>query len=436
MALAVAMATVVVTRVALVVAVDAPVVSDWGRYHRLALGVLQGAPPFADVPMGYPILLAAAYRVGGISVASGETLNVLLCVGAAGCLAVWLWLVAGARAAAFGVTVFAVTPSDAFFVTLLASENAFSVTVIAVVLGTTLMLRALGQGRQRTPLICAIWVGTAVGLAAYVRTTSLALLPLVAVLPLVVPVPARRAVPVAATVLLAAAVALVPVIAWNRVTHERWSASTSLYLGWQLYVGMNVERHGAYNTQDGLRVNSRLPDLPRPRPVSREYAAGRFDASSVRQAAERDAVAMQLAFARLRRDAIRIPLLLPFKFARSWGLGDNPVRWALDVEPQRADRTLAAAAHIGSHLWWTVHLAAGTAWFLRERWRRPAHGYAVSAVILPVAIALLLLEAQARYHEPVVPLLAGLAGILVADATGPRRPEPVPGRVAQSRHGP
>ena len=415
-ALIVAMTVLASTRLGLTALVDAPVVSDWGRYHRLALGALQGAPPVADIPMGYPILLGAAYRLGGVSVASGEALNVALSIGAAGCLAAWVWLVAGGRPAALAVTVLALTPSNAFFATLLASENAFAVAVSAVVLGATLMLRTLAHGRGAESLLSAVVVGTALGLAAYVRTTSFALLPLFAAMPLVVRIPVRRAVLVPLTVLLAAAVALVPVVAWNRAITDRWSVSTSQYLGWQLYVGLNVEKRGAYNTDDELRVNSRVPG--KRRSVSGEYAAGRLDPSAVKQAVERDAVAMELATERLREDATRIPLMLPFKFARAWGSGDNPVTWALSVEPERADRRLAAAAHLGSQLWWTALLAVGTAWFVRERRRRPEYGYAVSAVVLPIAFALLLLEAQARYHEPVVPLLAGLAGIILADVRG------------------
>ena len=433
-ALVAAMALLLATRLGLAVLIDAAVVSDWGRYHRLALGALQGAPPIADVPMGYPILLGAAYRVGGVSAMSGEMLNVALSIAAAGCLAAWLWLIASPRAAALGVAVFALTPSNVFFVTVLASENGFSLVVTVVVLAATVMLRALGHGRQRASLILAVIVGCALGLGACVRTTSLALLPLVAVLPLVVVGSPRRSVPLAGVVVLATVVTLAPVIAWNRVTLDRWSASTSLYLGWQLYVGLNVEKYGGYNVDDQDRVNRRVGDDGTWRAVSREYAAGRFDPLPVRQAAERDAVAMALAVERLRRDATRIPLLLPFKFARAWAPGDYPVRTALDIEPRHVDRRLAAAAHLGSQLWWIGLLAAGTAWFVRERRRRPEHGFAVSAVVLPMAIGLLVLEAQARYHEPVVPLLAGLAGIMLADATGrAAHPRPELRRLAGSR---
>jgi hypothetical protein len=50
-------------------------------------------------------------------------------------------------------------------------------------------------------------------------------------------------------------------------------------------------------------------------------------------------------------------------------------------------------------------------WYVIERRRLPALGLVVGAIIVPITAALLILEAQARYHETVVPLLAGIAGI-------------------------
>jgi hypothetical protein len=71
-----------------------PLYFDGGDYHRLAVGLAEHGtygPPVADRPPGWPVLLAAVYRVVGVHPAAGLALNVIL----AGLAATLVVLLAG-----------------------------------------------------------------------------------------------------------------------------------------------------------------------------------------------------------------------------------------------------------------------------------------------------------------------------------------------------
>ncbi len=408
LAVAAALAILAASRIALVASIDAPLVSDWAHYHRLALGVLRGAPLLADTPMGYPILLALAYRVGGISVGSGEALNVLASILTGILVAVWVWRAAGGRAAALAVGILALLPSHLFFTALLGSETAYGAAIVGVALLLTESIRALGAGRRRRAVVLGFACGLVLGLSAYLRTTSLVLVPAVALVPLVAGTRWRRALPVAGALVLAVAIALAPALAANRTMLDRWSVSTSTYLGWQLYIGLNGPARGGYNIADARRVDE-LAGGPSPRVIGYRYAAGDFDLAYLRAAIHRDEVATQLAVARLQTvDPLQLPTLARQKLMRAWSPGDAPILW---VVPPGADPVVSGFGKIAAQLGWFGILALAAAWYVKERRRLPPIGLVVGAIIVPITAALLILEAQARYHEAVVPLLAGLAGI-------------------------
>ncbi|CAN5696477.1 hypothetical protein BH23CHL8_BH23CHL8_12370 [soil metagenome] len=65
-------------------------------------------------------------------------------------------------------------------------------------------------------------------------------------------------------------------------------------------------------------------------------------------------------------------------------------------------------------------LALAAWWLLRRGRDAPLAGLIVSAVVVSVALSLLVLQVLPRYHEYVVPLVAGLAGMALAGIVQPR----------------
>lgn len=441
-AVLIALAVLTAIRILVTSALDAPLISDWAHYHRLALGALLGAPPLADVPMGYPILLGFAYQLSGISVATGEALNVIASGLVGVGLAAWVWRWAGGRAAALAVGVLAISPSQVFFASLLGSETAFGVAVVGTALCATEMIAAERSGRPRLALGLAILVGVLLGYGTWLRATGLVLIASIALLPWIVRLPWRRAVPLSAAIVVAGMITLLPVIAANRTLLDRASASTSLYLGWQLYVGANTSTDGTYNKADAEVVDATIPGFTSDE-IGYAYAAGNFDAQLLQRAADRDEAAFRLATARLQGNLGQIPALLALKFRGSWGRADNSVAWALDRVPSEAS-ALSPLAHLAAQVWWIGALGGASAWYWLSRRQRPIAGLVVAAIVIPIAVSTLVLESQVRYHEPVVPLLAGLTGAALARLStwrarpndGPLRPlGPAPGPGGRSTLG-
>jgi hypothetical protein len=72
-----------------------------------------------------------------------------------------------------------------------------------------------------------------------------------------------------------------------------------------------------------------------------------------------------------------------------------------------------------AQIWWIAVLVGGTAWFMRRRRDVVLPGLIISAVIVPVALSLLVLQTLPRYHEYVVPLVAGVAAMFVWSTSRP-----------------
>ena len=130
-----------------------------------------------------------------------------------------------------------------------------------------------------------------------------------------------------------------------------------------------------------------------------------------------DEAALRLAMERIRAEGPRLLAVVPFKFFYAWGPADAPVA---DIRGSPLDRY---AVSLLAQLWWIVVLAGATGWFVLTGRRDSLPGLTVSAVILPVALSIVILQTQPRYHEYVVPLVAGLAAMSLAHRLGVR---PVP----------
>jgi hypothetical protein len=401
-----------VVRILVVAFFDGPVTSDWSVYHRLAQGWALGAPPLANYSMGYPALLGEAYRLAGASPAVGEAVNVFVGTVGAVLLAIWVNGLRGPTAAALAVSFLALAPSQALFTVLLGAETLYSTAVIAIALLATGMLRAVRFRSARPAVLWALGCGVVLGLSAWVRATSLVLVPVLVLLPFLV-ARRRHAAVAALTLALAAALSLAPIVAANRALLDRWSPSSSLFTGWQLYVGMNLATAGHHSPDDVARVNQRIPSYD-PSRLADEYAQGIFDRDTLRLSAERDELALEMAIERVRDNGLAVIGMLPAKFGTAWASAGNSASWALGQGPSEWP-TGADVARFLAQLWWVAALGGAVAWFLLLGRRRPLAGLVTSAIVVPIAASLLILEVQPRYHEYVVPLIAALAA-LAADA--------------------
>ncbi len=406
-ALLAAGAVFVVVRVGLLIAFTAPLVSDWLAYHDLAIGWTLGAPILANRSMGYPILLGTAYDVAGIDPTVGEVLNLVVAAVGALLLAILVETVASRRAAAIAVVLLAVAPSQAFFTLLLGTETLYANTLVAIALLYLLLLVDIrnGRGSGRTILVAAT-VGAFLGVSAYVRATSLGLIPVFVAIPFCVG-RWRLALGVGVAITLAAAVTLLPITLANKSWIDRWAPSTTMFGAWQLYLGLNVDQGGRFNQADVKRLDT---IVPRPSTVHSQYAQGVFDPALLRLAAQRDDAAFQLAIDRLRANALRLPFVLPLKVVYAWGPADSASTWVVPTDGP-GDVRLGRTLQTVSQVWWVAVLAGAVLWFVRS-WRdAPTVGVVFGAIVVPIALSLLVLEVQPRYHEYVVPLIAGLAAM-------------------------
>jgi 4-amino-4-deoxy-L-arabinose transferase-like glycosyltransferase len=410
-ALTIAGALFVGTRLAAVLALDGPLVSDWRVYHLLAIGWTLGAPPLANYPMGYPILLGEAYRLAGATPAVGELLNVVFAAVGAALLAAWVSQLSGRRAAAVAVAVLALAPSQVLYTVLLGTETLYCTAVIAIATLATRMLVGLqvGDSRRRVWLL-ALATGLALGASSWVRSTSLVLIPFLAILPLLV-ARRRNAGSAALAVVLGVAVTVSPVVLLNQQLAGRWSPSLAQNSGRELFMGMNLKFDGRRNLEDVALVNSRVPEYV-PFGLVDEYSRGIFSRETIRSVAHRDEVALSMALDRIRDNGLAILGILPAKLSIAWSRGDSSVRQVFQAGPDAGPRRYQLA-RLAAQLWWVAALAGSLAWFALLARRRPMAGLVSSAILVPVALGLLVLAVHSRYHEYVVPLFACLSALTV-----------------------
>jgi 4-amino-4-deoxy-L-arabinose transferase-like glycosyltransferase len=134
---------------------------------------LDGSPT-AFWPPGYPLLLAAAYRVFGDTVTVAQMLNVALSTGTVGLVYLIGCRTLSPRPALVGAGIVAFFPSLIFLTGVTLSETAF--TFVAL-LGVYLLLMD-AQGERRRDLRLLLAAGLTLGFASLVRGQAL-LLPIV-----------------------------------------------------------------------------------------------------------------------------------------------------------------------------------------------------------------------------------------------------------------
>jgi Gpi18-like mannosyltransferase len=260
------------------------------------------------------------------------------------------------------------------------------------VLGTEIIYGALLVAATWATLRFVSWKGAStggllLGMSQYVRSTSLVLLPvlLAAAWMLGRPTPGSRRSHLdglgrVTIMAIAFLVILLPVAAWNTQLLGWPSVSTSSFQNWELLLGTNQVYDGRFNAADVALVGG-TPGT-----------------------AEAEAIAGQLAWERIRDDPLGTAGLFARKFPQAWADEHYGARWALYESPG-SNPVVVQAAVLLSQAWLAVLAVLAAIGFWSAR-RRPAPAMtATAALLLVYAIALMPLEANPRYHAPMVPLL-------------------------------
>lgn len=362
-------------RIVAAVAAPAPIISDWERYHRIAVDIAANGPRFDIVPTGFPTLLGAVYAVFGSEPAVGRAVQVVIGLG----IGALVYLIASRgwnhRVALVALVLVALAPSQILIGTVLASEPLYTLLLLGAVAA---LIGPPSVGRW-------IAIGALLGASAYVRATSVALLPLLAWLAWRTAGTDRSwrapAVIVATFVLV-----LVPVIAWNWATLGSPSVSTSRVGNFSLMVGLNQETGGRWSQAD-LDLVGGVYGTP-----------------------ESERIAADVALERLTGDPAGSIGLMVAKFA-SWGREDYGAYWAIGVVD---DGPAWRVTSLASQAWWAVITALATLAAMRYGGRHRVVA-ATGLIVIGVTVVHALLETQGRYHSYVVPLLAILAAAVLGE---------------------
>jgi hypothetical protein len=411
-AFGIGMAGTAAVRLAVALAVDAPLVSDWLALHERASAIASAGPRLGDSPIGYPTLLGALYTAFGTQVWLAETLNVVMALVSAAIVFDLLRRSAGPTAAALGIGLLAVMPSLALMTPLVSVEATYTtLLLLAIWFLVVLAGRASSVSRGRlagwpATATASALAGVALGLSHYVRASSFVLLPAFVILALVA---ARDAGPrrAAAALVLAFGAVLAPVIADNWARHGVPSVETSSDAGFRLLVGTNQEADGRFNEADAELLQTLPGDTLR----ERSDAAGR------------------LGIDRIADDPGGFVELALRKLVGMWGEDGYAVYFALDWqrEPPVAPGLLLAGYLVSALFWAVVTLAA--AWAVL-RGGPDMSGWLLAAVLIGASLTVLhaFVEVQPRDHAYVTPLWVAAAAVALAGrgARGAAAPPPEP----------
>jgi MFS family permease len=436
LALATGVVTLVGLRLLVVAVLPSPIESDWALYLNLGQRMLEGLGFWSARPPGYPMVLMAAFGLGGVTPLVGEVVNIAVSAVAGLLLVVLVEARFGRVAALLGLFAYALIPSSVLWTVILGVETLYA---SALVLLVVLAIRAVRGPRGHVPL--AVLLGVGFGLAQYVKPSSQILGPAILLLPALVGLPWRRVAGIVSAGVIGFAVVVSPIIAWNVDVNQRVSLSPYLYDGWILYVGLSLNHDGQFNQEDdgnvwiatGLSTDGSTP------PDVNARIDNPFDPELLAYQRLYNDTAGRLGLERLRTNGLATIPLEVRKASVLWARADQPVAWifrhsisAADVATRNMLRELAQGG-------WVVVLAGAMMALVvllrqsglrRRAGPRPPEVTAIAILIGATAVLHLFAQVNPRFHEYLVPLtcaLSGIGGIEVwRGLASRRRPRTVP----------
>lgn len=374
-----------VARLCWAVIVPVVPVSDCVAYDVLARNMASGhgytfepgGPPSAYWPVGYPAILGGLYRAFGYDFRPAVVLNILLGVAA---VAIPMRLTGrwfGALAGRVCGLLLALWPSQIEFVTVLASEGPF----------TTLMLVALGGWFcDRRRLLGAVLTGVALAAAAYVRPTAL-LLPVVFGLAGVL---SGRGVARELTKVIIATVVMIGLIA-------PWTVRNFQVFGRFVLISTN----GGTNLWMGNHPGTSGGYTPLPR-----------DTEGMGEV-ERDEYLSRQAKDHIRQNPVAFVKGVVAKFVMTHDRETIGVIWNEPGLVGRLGPSVLTPLKAFSTVYWYAAAGLGLVGFVllvRKEGVIAGVGHPVVLTTLYFATVHSVIVGQDRYHFPVIPLVAALAG--------------------------
>jgi hypothetical protein len=345
----------------------------------------------ADRPMGYSVVLAAAYATGVDRQVAVEAVNLLFAIVAGAAVLGIGRALYGWRVGVAGLVAYAVWPAGALMVDVRLPHTAYD----ALVAGAAWVAVALPAGWRGSALAGAI-----LGLAQYMRPSTLALLPAFLLARIWAGGPWRRllggsVVPMGGAFLIV----LIPAIWHNGVTYGEASVSTSTFGGHSLYIGTDQRTGGRFSGE----ANDELIALAGPDPHERSEVGARIAMERIRS----DPLGIAwLAIA--KQDTLWATERYGVEYGISRGLRDRP------ANPRATTPLLMSQAFLA-----IVYLATAAGLYLQRR-ELDALGALAVTLVWSVALAHALLEVRDRHHAYVIPLLlplAAVAAVALIDAT-------------------
>jgi len=365
-------------------------------YHETATAIAAGegyvfqGRPTAFFPPGFPVFLAAAYRVGGASPRSGQIANLLASLGILAAVAAAVGLTAGPVAGRWCAVLLALEPSQWIMPAFLMSETACTLGVA----GMILFLVRWSQGGGWIPVVGA---GACAVAAGFTRGLGFLLLPTVAAA--ILWAGARSRGETVRALVLAGAVCAVAVGAWalrnDRVLGEPVLVSTNV--GVNLLVGNNPNARGG-----------------------RADPPGGVPGSGDELADENEAFERVRSY--VRENPGRALAVLPLKAARLWAFGPAVTyRAELAAKLGRVAGGVAVGLAQAAHL---ALLAAAAAFLWRTRRGTEPKTRVLFAIVLASAAVWTLAHVPffggARFLFPIHPLVAAAAAAWSARPVSPR----------------
>ncbi len=386
-------------------------IDDARWYHQSALDLARGrgyvspftGAPTAAWPPGYPLLLAAGYRLAGATPATVVVLNAAF--GALTCAFVWSLgkRFGGRRVGLVAAALLACFPSHVFFAALALSETTFTCLVTGLVLAA---IRLLDRDAGGAPGAWVAW-GIGAGIAALVRAEA-ALLVVVPALACVSLGRGRTGLRVLVAALGGLALALAPWTLRNAHVFGTF-VPTSTGFGRTLWIGHNPIATGGMS--DAIQEA-----------MAREIAAA---------ASLPSGPAYEVAVDRLLRDrALDFARANPGRelaltLARFYHLFRGDHVWQAWYEPGTprpfaSDAARRALGRFGNAYYLVVGVLALLGW-----WRRPVPrdpGWRVVAALAVVWIAIFsTIYGDPRFHHLLVPPACLLAASWLAGTRVGRR---------------